>query len=289
MKISLFLTTIVISTLALLSLPANSSINWKTIYIEPSNTIKQGQSVFIRLKSEKNLDNPYLIFKGKKLKIFKQDNGLYRGIIGIDALAKAGSYKIFLKDNSGQLNDEQYLFIIPGKFKAQNITISGEKSNLTPTKDELDKIQKAKNTLSDVAYWVNPPFNSPVNGCMISQYGLIRYHNGIPTGDYHKGIDIKAPKGTPIRSIAGGKVLIAKQFRLHGGTVAIDHGQGLTSIYLHMSKITTRQGQIVTQNQKIGEVGSTGFATGPHLHYGIYVNGIPVNPEGQWIKLIPGC
>jgi murein DD-endopeptidase MepM/ murein hydrolase activator NlpD len=103
--------------------------------------------------------------------------------------------------------------------------------------------------------------------------------------DYHKGVDLRAPYGAPIHAVTGGIVKIAApKFRLHGGTVGIDHGQGLSSIYIHMSKVLVKQGQEVHKGDVIGLIGSTGFATGPHLHWGLYAGGVPVNPD-QWVPV----
>ena len=256
-----FLSIIMLFIVLLIS-TASFAINWIKVCIDPSNTVTQGETAFISIKSQKALDNPYILLNGQKIKLFKVDNDKYRGLIGIDAIFKPGNYKFYIKDNSSTLNDQEYLYVVPGNFPKQNISVSSKTNSLTATQDEIDKIQKAKSTVSDTAYWSEMPFNSPTNGCIISGYGLARYHNGVPTGDYHKGVDIKAQKGSAIRAITGGKVLIAQHFRLNGGTVAIDHGQGVLSFYLHMSKITVKPGQIISQNQKIGEVGSTGFATG---------------------------
>ena len=288
MRNKIFLSIVLFFTILLIG-TASFATNWSKVYIEPSNTVKQGETAFITVQSEKPLDNPYILLNGEKIKMFKTDDNKYRGLIGIDALYKPGNYKFSIKDISSALKDEEYLFVVHEKFPIQNINVSAQTNSLAATSDELNKIQNAKSVESDIDYWSDRPFNSPVEGCVISTYGLTRYHNGKPTGDYHKGVDIKAPKGTAIRAITGGKVLIAQQFRLNGGTVAIDHGQGVLSFYLHMSKITVKPGQILSQNDKIGEVGATGFATGPHLHYGVYINGVPVNPIGQWIKPVPKC
>jgi murein DD-endopeptidase MepM/ murein hydrolase activator NlpD len=269
-----------------------------TVSIYPSINIKQGQTVFIRVLSKYKLKNPHIIFDNNKISMFNHKDRIYQGLIGIDALEKPGSHKVLIADSTGKLSEEKTLNIISGKFPVQNIVISGKKGGLEPTRDELIKVQHAKNALSDVNYWsfnnegLNQailPLNMPTKGCMISVYGVTRYHNGVPTGDYHKGIDIKAPQGQRINTITGGKVLIAEQFRLHGGTVAVDHGQGVVSIYLHMSKISVKEGEMVKTDQKVGEIGSTGFATGPHLHWGLYINGIPINPTDFWIKKVDMC
>jgi murein DD-endopeptidase MepM/ murein hydrolase activator NlpD len=84
--------------------------------------------------------------------------------------------------------------------------------------------------------------------------------------------------------VAGGTVKIVRAWNIHGGTVGIDHGQGLQSIYLHMSKFATAEGAVVKKGDVIGYVGSTGRSTAPHLHWSLYANGVPVNPR-QWVQL----
>ncbi|HEX4809164.1 MAG TPA: M23 family metallopeptidase, partial [Bryobacteraceae bacterium] len=134
-------------------------------------------------------------------------------------------------------------------------------------------------------YWTEP-LQLPVPGCMTSLFGVTRYHNGKPTGDYHAGIDQRGAAGTPIHAIAAGTVKIVEPYNLRGGTVAIDHGQGLESIYLHMSKFAVKEGDEVGRGDVIGYIGSTGRATGPHLHWTLYANGEAVNPL-QWVHTSP--
>jgi murein DD-endopeptidase MepM/ murein hydrolase activator NlpD len=119
---------------------------------------------------------------------------------------------------------------------------------------------------------------------MNSRFGASRLHNGKATGDYHGGVDQHGAMGVPIHAVAAGTVRIARIFMLRGGTVGIDHGQGLETIYMHMSKFAAREGQQVEAGDVIGYVGSTGRATGPHLHWSLYANGHPVSPN-QWVKL----
>lgn len=263
----------------------------KKITINPSNQIKQGDTIFVNIQTNKTLINPYALFNNKKYKFFSTDKGEYMSIIGLSALSSPGTYSLILKDDSKSLNDKKSLKVLSAHYPIQNLVISKSTGGIQPSPGEMARVQRAKDTLTGNAHWdiKSIPYLSPAKGCIISDYGLIRYYNGKPSGNYHKGIDIKAPQGETIGTIAPGKVIIARMFRLHGGTVAIDHGQGLVSFYLHMSKIAAKEGQIVNQNQKIGEVGSTGFATGPHLHWGLYVHGTPVDPMKFWIKPTPKC
>jgi murein DD-endopeptidase MepM/ murein hydrolase activator NlpD len=113
-----------------------------------------------------------------------------------------------------------------------------------------------------------------------------RLYNGKPSGNFHSGLDQRSPAGTPIRAITGGIVKIVRKFNINGNIVGIDHGQGMTSFYLHMSKFATTEGAMVKKGDVIGYVGSSGRSTAPHLHWAIDVLAVPVNPL-QWMKISP--
>ena len=90
----------------------------------------------------------------------------------------------------------------------------------------------------------------------------------------------------PVRAVADGVVKLVRTYNIHGGTVAIDHGQGLESMYLHLSKFAVAEGTVVHKGDVIGYSGSTGRSNAPHLHWSLYANGVPVNP-GQWVAVKP--
>lgn len=258
------------------------------ISIQADNKLFQGDTLEIKVGSHQNLINPYFLFKNKKINLYKKADGFYYGLLGLDAYENTGVKKITLKDSSGYLSATKTFSICAKNFPRQNIVLSGSKGGLSATAEELRKISLAKSLQTPVSYWSTRPFINPTNGCIISTYGLSRYYNGV-RGSFHKGLDVKAPQGQSIVATSAGKVVVAQQFRLNGGTVAIDHGQGVVSMYLHMSKISVKNGEMVKGGQKIGEVGSTGIATGPHLHWGLYINGIPVNPFSFWLTPVNKC
>ena len=106
-----------------------------------------------------------------------------------------------------------------------------------------------------------------------------RIRNG-KTAGFHRGLDYAGSWGSPIYAPAGGKVtLVGPNFTLLGNCVIINHGEGLTGLYLHMSSINVKQGQTVKRGQVIGKIGNTGASTGPHLHYATYFHGVPVDPD----------
>ena len=223
------------------------------------------------------------LVNGKSFRFFPQRPGLWLALIPADPLTTPGAYPLKVVDDTGTTQFQSTLTVKNARFKNQYIKVSRKTAGLQATKEELNAIGGLKRVVSDTRYW-DKPFVSPVPECMNSPFGVKRYYNGKFSGNYHKGIDQRSPRGRNVVATSGGVIKIANQYRLHGGTVGIDHGQGVSSIYIHLDKILVKRGQLVQQGQVIGKVGSSGFATGPHLHWGLYANNTPIDPM-QWIKI----
>jgi murein DD-endopeptidase MepM/ murein hydrolase activator NlpD len=167
-------------------------------------------------------------------------------------------------------------------FRTQHITLSPSQSNLG-TDYEFDRVDAFKQLLSPEKFWQGP-FLRPSDGRVSSEYGVRRYYNGVFANNYyHRGVDYAAPTGSPVIAPAAGQVAlvgrVADGFELHGNTIGIDHGQGVESIFIHLNSINVQEGDRVQPGQVIGTVGNTGASTGPHLHWGLYVNGVAVDPN----------
>lgn len=122
-------------------------------------------------------------------------------------------------------------------------------------------------------------FTKPVGGRYSTEYGFRRYTNGSPASRPHAGLDIAADENTPVLAPAAGRVLYADYLLNTGYTLVIEHGNGLKSLYYHMNGLTVSKGDMVTQGQQVGLVGSTGYSTGPHLHFDVRIYNVSINPD----------
>ena len=221
----------------------------------------------------------------RTVRLFRQADGSSFGLMPVLLDQKPGAYTLDLLDQGGATVATASVQVVDAHFRKQNVTIAPSVAELKPTPEETEMVAAFRNTVSDTRYW-SEPLELPVRGCMTSPFGVQRYLNGKPTGSAHAGLDQRSPAGTPIHAVDGGVVKIVREWPLHGRTVGIDHGQGLESIYLHMSKLAAVEGATVKKGDVIGYVGSTGRSTAPHLHWTIYANGVAVNPL-DWIQVAP--
>ena len=169
----------------------------------------------------------------------------------------------------------------PVAWKKQELQV--EPKYVNPPDDQAARIKNESRTSRAVLDTVSPerywhlPFVRPVPGDLSSHFGEQRVFNGEPRSR-HRGVDLRGETGPPILAMSAGKVVIAADFYFSGNVVYIDHGQGVVSLYAHMSSIGVKTGDMVEAGQPIGLVGATGRVTGPHLHLGVNVLGFPVDP-----------
>jgi murein DD-endopeptidase MepM/ murein hydrolase activator NlpD len=167
-------------------------------------------------------------------------------------------------------------------YREQRLTVKNQ-SYVTPSQEQLDRIAKERVILDNALNnWREQELDSislapPVDGPRSSSFGLRRFFNEQPRSP-HKGMDIAAATGEPILAPKDGIVTATGDFFFNGNTVILDHGQGFVTMYCHLSEIDVEYGQAIEAGKKIGEVGATGRVTGPHLHFGTYLNGTAVDP-----------
>ncbi len=220
---------------------------------------------------------------GRTILLYAQPAGVRAGLMPVSYDAKPGQYTLEILSANGAVLDSVALTVRDAHYPIQNLKLSPSLESLKPSPGELETVAEFRRTITNDRYW-QEPLQLPVGGCMTSPYGVQRYYNGKPTGNYHSGIDQRSAMAKPIRAIAGGVVRLERSYNLHGNVVGVDHGQGLSSIYLHMSKFAVKEGDVVKKGDILGYAGSTGRSTAPHLHWSLYANGVPVNPA-QWVPL----
>lgn len=245
---------------------------------EPKN-VAQGQ--VLQVSGGDRAQNARL--KGRSVRLFPQTGGGTLGLMPIGVLTKPGKYTLEWLDDHDAPVQKAEITIRDAHYAKQNVVLTKALSDLRSTSDERGTVTAFLKEVSPERAW-QEPFEPPIAGCITSPFGVTRLHNGKPTGEFHAGLDQRGALGSPIHAITGGTVKIVQPFTLRGGTVAVDHGQGLESIYLHMSGFVVKEGARVKEGDVIGYVGSTGRSTGPHLHWTLYANGEPVNPL-QWVHL----
>lgn len=229
---------------------------------------------------DKELTKPNVYYRDRPVLVIYEDNKRWAAVVGIPLTATAGGDTIKVEGKQGvyQVNFK----IGHKKYREQHIKLAN-KRQVNPNKldeqrisDELKLQLTAYQTFSD-----HQPSNLlldlPVQGRLSSPFGLRRFFNGQERNP-HAGLDLAVPQGTPIKAPADGNIILVGNYFFNGKTIFIDHGQGMISMFCHLSVIDVQSGQSVKRGDIVGKVGSTGRATGPHLHWNISLNDVRVDP-----------
>jgi murein DD-endopeptidase MepM/ murein hydrolase activator NlpD len=219
----------------------------------------------------------------RTIRLFRQPGGKSFGLMPVSVKDSPGPASIEFLSKDGAVVTVAIFLVRATHFPSENVRLSPDIEALRSTPEEIQLLTGFRKEVTEERFWQDP-LAPPVEGCVTSPFGVKRMHNGKPTGEFHGGVDQRTPAGEEIRAITGGKIIFAKQFNVLGNAVGIDHGQGLGSMYLHMTKLAVADGALVKKGDVLGYAGSTGRSTGPHLHWVLYANGVNVN-AAQWVKL----
>jgi murein DD-endopeptidase MepM/ murein hydrolase activator NlpD len=206
------------------------------------------------------------------------------GIAGVSLETRPGLYPLLLNGataRGSQISFQAKLRVRPAKYRSVSITVS--KQFTEPSREQLERINQEKTVKQELFQRMVPerewsgPFRPPVDAPISDVFGTRRTFNG-KVQSVHQGLDYAVPQGTAISALNKGTVLLARPLFFEGNCVVLDHGQGLLTLYLHLSEIEVKEGDSVARGQQIGLSGGTGRATGPHLHIAVRWQGVYLNP-----------
>ncbi|WP_374498570.1 peptidoglycan DD-metalloendopeptidase family protein [Zoogloea sp.] len=224
-----------------------------------------------------NTPRPVVRFGGRPVLLQHGAEG-WQAVVGLPLDTPPGEHTVEIGPEARHL-----AFQVKTKaYPEQRLTVKNPKM-VTPDPEDLDRIAAERERQLQVRSQfrevpvARTDLDLPTPGRLSSRFGLRRVFNGEPRAP-HTGLDVAAPAGAPIRAPADGVVSLVDDLYFNGKTVFVDHGQGFVSMVCHLSEAAVQVGQHVRRGELLGRVGNTGRATGPHLHWSVYLNGAAVDP-----------
>jgi hypothetical protein len=256
------------------------ALSQSDIYLS-STVIPQGGLGLISIKVHPG-EIPRLTWMQKEISLIpNHDSTHYSGFLGVDLRTQPGHYEALVKilpsDQARQVGID-----VAGKdYGVRRLTLPKamvdlDTKSLKRVRGESEVMRKLFDAGPSVPLW-RGSFIRPVPGKVIGPFGRRSIINDEPRSP-HSGVDLEAARGDPIKAINDGRVVLTADYFFSGLSVVVDHGGGIQSMYFHLDKILVDQGKRIHKGDIIGLVGSTGRATGPHLHFGMRINGARVDP-----------
>ncbi len=244
---------------------------------------KQGDVLFVTIPVHDQPDRVTGKFLQRTVTLFPFGEGVYAGLLGLDLDDRPGQHALTMDVVYPQRTERRRLSVtvLKATYPVQRLTLPSAMVDLDPqtlarVKDEAGVLRQAFDRVIPHPLW-RDTFRAPVSGTRSGRFGSRRVINGQPKNP-HSGEDIAAPEGAAVFVMNDGIVRLTMDHFFTGKGVIVDHGLGLFSMYFHLSRVDVEPGQTMTNGQMIGAVGSTGRATGPHLHWGVRLNGARVDP-----------
>ena len=248
------------------------------------SSIGQGEVGLVTVKAK--TFEPDVTWIEKKVTLaFSNRNNLWTGFFGADLTTPPGRYRLKVSRSEGVNPDYITVTVLSKDHGIRRITVPREmveldSETLARVRKEIKVVKEAfTRPAANPLWWES--WRRPVPGTVISPFGCRNIVNGMERSP-HSGVDLRAPAGTPIKVTNRGIVVLTANHYFSGKSIIIDHGGGIHSMYFHLSRISVETGEVVEKGDLIGLTGSSGRVTGPHLHFGIRLDGRRINP----LKLI---
>jgi murein DD-endopeptidase MepM/ murein hydrolase activator NlpD len=253
-----------------------------------------GSPILLRVKSPAALKSLSASWLEHKLAFsFDAASKTWYALAGISLETKPGLHSLELSGviaSGKELAFRSSIFVARGKYR--KVALSVPPHFTAPSAEEAQRIQQDEKLKSEAfahsssdRLW-SGRFVSPSNARVSDTFGTVRAFNGVKRS-VHQGIDYAVPQGTPVKAVNDGKVILAQPLFFEGDCVVLDHGQGLLTLYMHLSKIEVKEGDAVQRGEKLGLSGGTGRATGPHLHVAVRWQGVYLDPATLFSLSLP--
>ncbi|MBI4248830.1 MAG: M23 family metallopeptidase [Elusimicrobia bacterium] len=311
-------TSFVAAALLIAGIRLNFPKRHSAIAITYPDIIEPGQTLRILARGLSPGAEPGLSFLGAAHPFYRTGGGDYRALIGVPVDCKSGDYEWTLLDaavrratgasGSPQLPTPPWgsrvpglspwgsaggrgpgsrfaVYVRPSRYPSAELSMPKGKMALTqdPRIQEAAALIRSKLTLETADQLWKGKFGAPLRGRLTEIYGTRRRVNRNAAWRIHRGQDIAAKAGSPVQAPNAGEIVLTGAFPLQGKLVILNHGQGVSSLYMHLESIAVREGQRVEAGELIGAAGTTGFSSAPHLHWGLYLHGEAVDPQ-TWLE-----
>ncbi len=263
--------------------PCVMSVSWfvcsAVALASTAHTPWPGGTAVIGIGAASTKSAPVVMFAGQRVLVLNTE-GAWVAIVGIPLDQPIGMAGATVRLNAQESRTIEFE-VQAHAYREQHLNV--DRSYVDLTEDQLKRVIRERMIIdSTLTNWRDVSLSdvsliAPVEGPRSSSFGSRRFFNDQPRSP-HKGMDISAVLGTPITAPAAGTVAATGNYYFNGNTVIIDHGQGFVTLYCHLDSIGVIEGQQLQAGTTIGEVGATGRVTGPHLHFGTYLNGTAVDP-----------
>jgi hypothetical protein len=248
------------------------------IELTPSS-IGQGEVALLSIQKKGNV-SPEVIWRGTSIAVLpNMQDRAWVGLIGADLTTTPGRYTLQIKLNNKVLI--RSVSVLTKDHGARRFMVPKEMEALDPStlkrvRNEAREMRELFSVSDEPRHWWGR-WIKPVLGKTVSPFGCRTFINNLERSP-HSGVDLKAAEGTIVKASNKGRVVLVADHFFSGLSIVIDHGGGIQSMYFHMSSVSVREGQVVEKGEPIGFSGSSGRATGPHLHFGIRLNGERISP-----------